>query len=196
MSEASQMITKEAKEQLLSLMIDEMKEAQLKLGYAKEVIRLYIPMQSLCAILQIPPCDANQLSTMLQSEFSAELCVLGQIVFTACKGERIEVRIPAEGATYVHEQVENPPFLSRLIELFQQNHHLSIEEICACFAQFSPDYVCEKMPEGTDFDYALYFPNKKPDAWYYCIHSEMNHTIYHRFSEPDYLALMGESTEH
>ena len=85
MSEASQMITKEAKEQLLSLMIDEMKEAQLKLGYAKEVIRLYIPMQSLCAILQIPPCDANQLCTMLQSEFSAEPCVLGQIVFTACK---------------------------------------------------------------------------------------------------------------
>ena len=36
----------------------------------------------------------------------------------------------------------------------------------------------------------LYFPDKKPDEWYYCIRMEMGHTIYHRFIEEDYRQLL------
>ena len=46
------------------------------------------------------------------------------------------------------------------------------------------------MEPGTDFDYVLYFPDKKPDEWYYCIRMEMGHTIYHRFIEEDYRQLL------
>ena len=91
---------------------------------------------------------------------------------------------------HVHEQVPNPPFLESVIELFRNNHNLTIEEICACFAKFNEHYQCNKMEPGTDFDYVLYFPDHNPDSWYYCIKMEMEHTIYHRFTEADYYSFV------
>lgn len=73
-----------------------------------------------------------------------------------------------------------------LIKLFQENHHLTIEELCKFFAQFNVEYICREMEPGADFDYVLYFPDQRPDAWYYCIRMEMGHTIYHRFTKEDY----------
>ena len=35
---------------LLENLIEQIKEAQLKLGYARETIRLYFPVSSLCAL--------------------------------------------------------------------------------------------------------------------------------------------------
>ena len=61
---------------------------------------------------------------------------------------------------------------------------------CACFAQFDKAYHCDQMDPGTDFDYAVYFDDETYDAYYYCIKMEMGHTIYHRFTEADYLALL------
>ena len=46
------------------------------------------------------------------------------------------------------------------------------------------------MPAGSDFDYAIHFHNAEHDEYYYCIHMEMGHTIYHRFTEADYLELL------
>ena len=103
-----------------------------------------------------------------------------------CKDDRIEVCISSDGAVYVHENVPNPPFLTSIIELFQKHHNLSIEEICECFAQFNEHYICEKMEQGADFDYVLYFEEKEPDSLYYCVKAEMGHTIYHRFTVEDY----------
>ena len=101
----------------------------------------------------------------------------------------MEVCISPDGAEYVHKFVPDPPFLTSLIRLFQEKHYLTIEEIRACFERFNPNFVCEKMAPDTDFDYVLYFPDHKPDSWYYCVRMEMGHTIYHRFTEADYRAL-------
>lgn len=111
---------------------------------------------------------------------------MGKLRFTLCEADRIEVSVPAAGSVYVHEQVPNPLFLESIIELFQKNHRLTIEEICECFARFDKHYVCEKKEPGTDFDYVLYFSDHQMDSWYYCIKMEMGHTIYHRFTEADY----------
>ena len=81
-----------------------------------------------------------------------------------CKDDRIEVCISSDGAAYVHEYVPNPPFLTSILELFQKHHNLSIEEICESFAQFNEHYICEKMEQGADFDYVLYFVEKEPDS--------------------------------
>ena len=62
-------------------------------------------------------------------------------------------------------------------------HRINIEK-------YDPEYICEKMPAGSDFDYAIHFHNAEHDEYYYCIHMEMGHTIYHRFTEADYLALL------
>lgn len=168
---------------------EQIKEAQLKLGYAKEIIRLYFPVPSMCALLQTELRNGKELVALLKEEKKFDDTVLGKIDFSLCRDDRIEVCISAAGATYVHEQVPNPPFLEAVIELFRKNHNLTIEEICDCFGGFGDHLVCEKMEPGTDFDYVLYFSDHKPDSWYYCVKIEMGHTIYHRFTEADYRRL-------
>lgn len=170
--------------------IEQIKEAQLKLGFAREVIRLYFPAESLCRLLQTENMSAGNLLSQIKKEKEFSETVLGRIGFSKCRGERIEVSISAAGAEYVHDHIPDPPFLSYIIELFRENHNLPIEEICGCFERYNKNYVCERMAEGTDFDYVLYFADGKPDAWYYCIRMEMGHTIYHRFTKEDYLALI------
>ena len=86
--------------------------------------------------------------------------------------------------------METPAFLKELIELFQTKHACTLEEICEIFKKYDPEYICEKMPAGSDFDYAIHFHNAEHDEYYYCIHMEMGHTIYHRFTEADYLELL------
>ena len=46
------------------------------------------------------------------------------------------------------------------------------------------------MPDGTDFDYCLHFPKGGWTAIITVLREEMGHTIYHRFTEEDYKALM------
>ena len=169
---------------------EQMKEAQLKLGFAREVMRLYFPCESMCRLLQTEDMGGMDLLAAIEKENGFSDTVLGRIHFSLCKGNRIEVCIPEEGAAYVHECLPDPPFLKSIIELFRENHNLTAEEICACFERFNKNYVCKKMEPGTDFDYVLYFPDQTPDAWYYCIRMEMGHTIYHRFTKEDYLTLM------
>lgn len=175
---------------LLDNIMEQIKEAQLKLGFVREVIRLYFPVPSLCRLLQVKEMSGKELLAALIQEESFLQTPLGEITFTLCKEERIEVCIPPQGAVYVHEQIPDPPFLTYIIKLFQENHHLTIEEIGNAFSQFNKNYVCEAMQPGTDFDYVLYFPDGEPDAWYYCIHMEMGHTIYHRFTKEDYQLLV------
>lgn len=177
------------KDRLIENIIEQIKEAQLKLGYARETIRLYFPTRSVCDLLGLECMDGEKLIALLERDKEFEDTVLGHLSFSICKGDRIEVRISADGAAYVHEKIEDPEFLSGIIELFGKNHGLTIEEICAYFAKFGERYVCEKMEPGTDFDYVLYFTDHIPDAWYYCVKIEMGHTIYHRFTEADYRLL-------
>lgn len=168
--------------------IDQIKEAQIKLGYARETVRLYYPAVSLNALVDAGTEDTKELLHILQDSADLTDTVLGNLSFTEHEG-RIEVRIPPEGAEYVHREVPEPEFLVKIIELFGTHHHCSIEDVRAVFAGFSPDYVCEKMPEGTDFDYVLYFPEGDIDPYYYCVKEEMEHTIYHRFTKEDFQVL-------
>ena len=46
------------------------------------------------------------------------------------------------------------------------------------------------MPEGSDFDEALYFEDPSIDEYYYCVKEEMGHLIYHRFLKEDYQKLL------
>lgn len=169
--------------------IEQIKEVQLKLGFVKESIRLYYPVESLCRLLQIENKNEKELLILLKTEESLLNTNLGILQFSLSKS-RIEVGISSVGAAYVQEHIPNPPFLTSMIQLFQEKHNPSIEEICVCFAQFNKDYVCEQMESGQDFDYVLYFPQKEPDGWFYCVRTEMGHTIYHRFTEEDYKAMI------
>ncbi|MDO4262419.1 MAG: DUF3877 family protein [Eubacteriales bacterium] len=175
------------KEKLLKNMADQVKEAQIKLGYAAETVRLYYPVASLNGIMETDAADGQEMLALLRREFGGGTD-LGELKFD-CHGGRIEVSIPPEGARWVHEHVETPAFLEELIDLFRTNHACTLEEICGVFERCG-GYVCEKMPEGSDFDYAIHLKDRSVDEYYYCIHMEMGHTIYHRFSEQDYRELL------
>lgn len=174
---------------LIQNMIEQIKEAQIKLGYVKETVRLYYPVSSINALLGTDAQDAEALLAVLEQEPMFSDTELGKIQFAVHEG-RMEISIPPEGAEYVHQKVPDPAFLMDIIALFVNHHCCTLEEVKEVFGRYSRNYVCEKMPEGTDFDYALYFEDASIDSYYYCIKEEMGHTIYHRFTKADYEALM------
>lgn len=170
--------------------IDQIQESQLKLGYAKETIRLYYPLSSLNHLLGSNANNPEEMKQILQKECS-EITILGKLKF-GIHQERIEISVPPEGCEYVYRQRKVPDFLHDMISLFQKHHCLKIEEICNLFAKYSDKYICKKMPEQADFDYVVYFEEPAIDSYYYCIKMEMGHTIYHRFLKEDYRLLAGE----
>lgn len=176
-------------DKLIKNIIDQIKEAQIKLGYVKETVRLYYPVASLNSMLGTDAKDGQELLALLREESAFSDNKLGTLQFAECKG-RIEVSIPPEGSEYVHRETPEPAFLTDIISLFGTRHNCSPADICSVFEKYSQDYICEKMPEGTDFDYVLYFNDQEIDSYYYCIKEEMGHTIYHRFTKEDYEALM------
>lgn len=173
---------------LIKNILDQVKEAQLKLGFAKETVRLYYPVSSLNQLLLT---DAETPKEMLQLLRDADLFaeLPGTPGFRISAG-RLEISVPPETVCYVHEELEEPAFLKAMIELFSHHHACTREKIQELFGGFNPAYVLEEMPEGSDFDYVMYFPDRVPDEYFYCIKEEMGHTIYHRFMEEDYRQLL------
>ena len=175
-------------EKLIENIVDQIKEAQMKLGYAKESLRLYYPVATLNAMLGISAKNAEEMLQMLKID-ALQKTVLGELKFSSHK-QRIEIGVSSEGAEYVHTQMEDPAFLRALIELFRNNHHCHMDDVKKLFAEFSETFVCQKMPEGSDFDYVFYFEDTKIDRYFYCVKEEMGHTIYHRFTREDMVELL------
>ena len=175
-------------ERLVENIMDQIKEAQMKLGYAKESLRLYYPVATLNAMLGSSAENAQAMLELLQTDVFQNT-VLGPLKFSARK-QRIEISVSSDGAEYVHTQMEEPAFLRALIELFRQNHHCHLSDIEALFSGFSTAYVCQKMPEGSDFDVVFYFEDAHIDKYCYCVKEEMGHTIYHRFTHEDMIELL------
>ena len=117
-------------QKLIQNVIEQIKEAQLKLGAEKEVIRLYFPIASMNAILGTHYTDEQEMLTALRTNTVFDTTVLGRLKFFIHEG-RFEVRVPAEGAEYVAGEIPDPPFLKAIVELFAHHHSLTIEEICA-----------------------------------------------------------------
>ena len=188
------------RERLLKNMVDQVKELQIKLGYARETVRLYYPVESLTGILGVersweeaedPKGGFRQFLEELNQDELLQGSGLGALKFGG-NPSRMWVSIPPEGSQFVHEQVEASAFLLELIELFQKHHHLELAEVEAVFAKHAGEagYLSQEMPEGTDFDHVFHLIESQLDEYYYCIKMEMGHTIYHRFLQEDYEMLL------
>lgn len=162
--------------------IDMIQEQQLKLGYRKEIIRLYYPLLSLNRLLGIN-CDINQMQSALESfcYFAQER--LGRIEVTHQK-ERFCLVIPAQGSEYVHDHTEGDSFLRDFIDTISQ-HNISMEQVLQQFLKHS-NHVHIEQPQNAEFDYLVYFENGVPDNYRYCITDEGHHISYHRFTVDDY----------
>lgn len=165
--------------------IDQIKEAQMKLGFAKETIRLYYPYEELAFLLDTTVSQDALIDDLNQNFCSLVKDSFGNIQIVEQK-KRLVISIPPEGVTYIHEHYEDSQFLKEWIAFFSANHHATVQELCKVFARFSEDYICKQM-DDEDFDYVLYFKDTSVDAYCYLIKMEMGHTIYHRFSRHAYL---------
>lgn len=163
--------------------IDVIKEEQIKLGYRKETIRLYYPMESINNLL-----GAN-LSISELSKVLDKFCIYLKERFGEVEHFHNNTRfcfvIPEEGVTYVYEEVNDRTFLQEFIETIS-NHDINIEDILQVFHRYSDKVICEKMNHG-EFDYLVYFEDGIPDTYRYCIKFEDCHAIYHRFTYADYV---------
>lgn len=179
---------------LAKSLIDIVKEQQAKLGYRKEIVRLYYPLSTLrhffeCAgadnkIAAIVISELQMLEILAPNNLPKQLTdTIGEIKVTA-KNERFCIEIPPEGSEYVHENTADNEFISELIALVG-THGCTMEQITELFYKYSDDIEKKKMQNG-EFDCYIRFLNDPDDTYYYCFHDEGCHIIYHRFLPQDY----------
>lgn len=169
---------------LAQSLIDIVKEQQAKLGYRKEIVRLYYPLQSLNHFFEAHMTEQQMLEVLATEQLPGELTgTIGEIKVTA-KNERFCIEIPPQGSEYVHENTADNEFIKELIELVGK-HGCTIDEIIALFRKYSDDIEIKDMDNG-EFDCYVRFLNDPADKYYYCFHDEGCHIIYHRFLPEDY----------
>ena len=174
---------------LLNDITDQLKEAQIKLGFGPSTVKLYYNPASLAVLTGVTSADVPAMATALAAEPAFTASPLGRLSF-APHDDRVEITIPQDGVRYVHEQVEASPFLQALIGLFAGHHHASMEDVAALFDQQNAPYVRRDMPTGGEFDCVLFFPDGLPDGYYYFFKEEMGHLSYHRFRPEDAAQLL------
>lgn len=163
--------------------IDMLEEQQQKLGYQRETVRLYYPLESLNHLLGTS-ANREQMRDLLR-EFRDSAPELGPLRFSD-REERFCVTVPPEGTEYVFRSVPENQFLKGLLRLVSR-HGCTLNEVRDYFRR-SADCVTEcRMAE--EFDLLLYFPDGKPDTYRYCLKEEGSHVLYHRFTEADFLSL-------
>jgi hypothetical protein len=161
---------------------DVIKEEQIKLGYRKEVIRLYYPLLSLNRLLKTE-LAIEEMKKALNDFSDSVQDKLGKTEISN-EGERFCLCFAPEASEYVHTHTEQEGFLYDFIEMVS-GHHTSIDQVIALFRKYSDCVHVEKVTHG-EFDYVVYFEDGKPDSFRYCLTDEGCHVIYHRFTVDDY----------
>ncbi len=171
-------------ERLQRSLIDIVKEQQAKLGYRKEIVRLYYPLTTLNHFFESDMKECEMLDMLAQEKLPKSLIdTIGKIQATA-QNERFCIEIPPEGSEYVHENTADNEFIKELIDLVGK-HGCTMDEIICLFRKYSDDIEIKAMDNG-EFDLYIRFLNDPKDSYYYCFHDEGCHIIYHRFMPEDY----------
>jgi hypothetical protein len=168
---------------------DVIKEDQIKLGYQKEVIRLYYPISSLNHFLKAD-LDVCGMRRTLEAFCGTVSETLGRIEVSN-EGERFCFCFPPEASEYIHTHTPQTGFLYDFIAAVSR-HGATIDEVIRQFQKYSDHVHVEKKANG-EFDYLVYFEDGQPDSFRYCLTDEGCHIIYHRFTVEDYADFQFES---
>lgn len=164
--------------------IDNIREAQLKLGYEERPISFNYLTSSLCHLLGTENIEGGELLDFLTYTYPR----LGKVTFSPIR-DGYCVTVSAEGTAYVHSHPDKSRFLIDFIETVR-NHHNTIEDVFAVFNRHSGSVTIEEL-HNEEFDYLVYFADGIPDDYRYCLTLEpcMDggcHITYHRFIPEDY----------
>ena len=161
---------------------DSVKEEQVKLGYRREVIRLYYPLKSLNGFLGTN-CSRESMYPVLKEFAKRERDTLGEI-YISNELDRFCLRLSEEASTYIHEHTSSSGFLYDFIAVIAR-HGSSMDDVLDVFHKYSGHVHDETLDNG-EFDRLVYFEDGVPDAYRYCLTDEGHHIIYHRFTAEDY----------
>ena len=171
-----------SKENLYESIVDFIKEEQIKLGYAKESVRLYYPKSSILSLLNVDDKDLDdEIKTFIKNASNT----LGNIEISV-KNDRYCIIVPCQGAEYVHS-LDKDTFLEDFIHAISL-HNCRKSDLEQVFKKYSKDYVVEDV-QIEDFDYCMYFIDETVNKYIYCIKDEGVHLTYHRFTREDYKEL-------
>lgn len=170
---------------LYNILVDLIKEQQAKLGYRKEMVRLYYPMDSLNNILGTKLSEDALLSALSDIPDYVRNS-LGDIEYTS-DGGRFCITIPEKGSEYVHNSIKDNEFITKLIETVSR-HGCSMEDIYRLFLDSWEKVERRDIKDG-DFDCYIRFVDRPDDEYYYCFKDEGCHIIYHRFLPEDFREL-------
>lgn len=168
-------------EKLEKNLIDLIKEEQAKLGYRKESVRLYYPLQSLRHFYHCAD-SADEMQKRLL-DFPEEVAHTLGAVEISHKGDRFCFVIPESGTEYVHTHMKENEFILQLVALVS-SHRATMEQIRALFETQKAPCIITDM-DSEEFDVMIRFTEGE-DPYYYCFKDEGCHIIYHRFLPEDY----------
>ena len=168
-------------ERLEKSLIDLVKEEQAKLGYRKEMIRLYYPLSSLNHFMETN-ADSEEMQELLADFPKAAEDIFGEVGITHAK-DRFCFALSEKASEYVHENMKPNEFIKELVELVAK-HGCTMEDIEVLFRSHSDKIVAEPMDNG-EFDRMIRFEEGE-DKYCYCFKDEGCHIIYHRFLLEDY----------
>ena len=168
-------------ERLEKSLIDLVKEEQAKLGYRKEMIRLYYPLSSLNHFMETN-ADSEEMQELLADFPKAAEDIFGEVGITHTK-DRFCFALSEKASEYVHENMKPNEFIKELVELVAK-HGCTMDDIEVLFRSHSDRIVAEPMDNG-EFDRVIRFEEGE-DKYYYCFKDEGCHIIYHRFLPEDY----------
>ena len=137
-------------ERLEKSLIDLVKEEQAKLGYRKEMIRLYYPLSSLNHFMETN-ADSEEMQELLADFPKAAEDIFGEVGITHAK-DRFCFALSEKASEYVHENMKPNEFIKELVELVAK-HGCTMEDIEALFCSHSDKIVTEPMDKG-EFDRA------------------------------------------
>lgn len=150
-------------------------EAQLKMGYESNTMLLNYTFASIKNITDCD-CDIEQMKKMLDEFADTVEAKYGHIEITQT-GSMFCFKIPAQGAVYVHENIQATDFLKDFIKILSVRG-AGAEEIIAVFKKYSSNVHVQKVTNG-EFDYLVYFEDGIPDDYYYCLTDEGLCITYH-----------------
>ncbi|MDO5100612.1 MAG: DUF3877 family protein [Eubacteriales bacterium] len=162
--------------------IDVMTEQQLKLGYLREKVRLYYPLDSLCHLMNCT-ATAAEMEVILE-RFAVAMKEEWGLLTVGRQKDRFCLTLCELAVEWVHRRLDPTAFWPRFIHLMAGGH-VSMNEVRALFRETSDSAVNERVDHG-EFDELLYFADGRPDDYRYCFKQEGRHLIYHRFVREDY----------
>lgn len=175
---------KQGYEKLEGNITDVVIEQQAKLGYRKETVRLYYPLNSLNHFFP-GGYDSEGMKRLLKGFPAYVQERLGELKISAV-GDRFCFLISQEGTEYIHSIMGEKEFIAELVKVVSR-HGCTIGEIQKLFRRYS-DHVRFQRMNNDEFDYLLQFEDGD-DNYLYCFKDEGCHITYHRFLPEDYREL-------